>query len=74
MLVCMSISFPLLGFDNCMFEASRCCAGGFAKGGRGSTVLNCSTKIVTLVVKKFFLLMCMWVWMLGIIFIIVMNF
>ena len=23
-----------------MFEASRCCAGGYEKGGRGSTVLN----------------------------------
>ena len=23
-----------------MFEASRCCAGRFAKGGRGSTVMN----------------------------------
>ena len=23
-----------------MFEASRCCAGRFAKGGRGSTVTN----------------------------------
>ena len=33
-------SIPLLGFDNCMFEALRCCAGRFAKEGRGSTVLN----------------------------------
>ena len=37
---CVSIILPLSGFANCMFEASRCCAGRIAKGRRGSKVTN----------------------------------
>ena len=39
-LACYNYVVIVTGFANCMFEASRCCAERFAKGGRGSMVTN----------------------------------